>query len=276
MTSGKSDLHWMQDAPSTSSWGKARRTRRLQGADGYSVFLALDHGASLGPLPGVADVAGALRVAAAATMSGAVLNPHWLKRQPIVETVPIIAQLMSLPASEATRYDQKVLYGTIDLAIQVDASAIAVQIRLDGAHLADTVSQITGIVESADSFGLPVLFMINLGAEGWHDGGQPAFTLRVAGEMGADYIKLPAPPALSDLEEEAFVDAIKRGPPVLLAGGPKNDNFFDTIERCARLGYSGVCVGRNVLQAESPISVVEQIRRTLANFHRPMRPQSET
>jgi class I fructose-bisphosphate aldolase len=78
-----------------------------------------------------------------------------------------------------------------------------------------------------------------------------AHASRVAAELGADIIKIPAP------KDDEVLAGITAGLPVpiVVAGGckiPETRMFLERIERSLVIGARGVAVGRNVFQHSRP------------------------
>ena len=51
--------------------------------------------------------------------------------------------------------------------------------------------------------------------------------------------------------------------PVLVSGGPKDDNFekvLELVEKSINAGGSGVCMGRNVFSSQDPASRIRALR----------------
>lgn len=53
---------------------------------------------------------------------------------------------------------------------------------------------------------------------------------------------------------------MKNGPPLLLAGGETNGDFKLLLAKARSIGYTGVCVGRNIFQSQNPHKTVADIR----------------
>ncbi len=74
---------------------------------------------------------------------------------------------------------------------------------------------------------------------------------RVAAELGADIIKIPAPQRLETVERIAQSVPV----PVVMAGGTKEPDeraFLTRIRMGLEAGLAGVAVGRNVFQHACP------------------------
>ena len=79
---------------------------------------------------------------------------------------------------------------------------------------------------------------------------------RVAAELGADVVKA--------FYTEHFEEVVRNCPvPIILAGGPKGSDIFDTAAAAAKAGVKGFCFGRNLFQAEDRIERIARLDRIL-------------
>lgn len=95
-----------------------------------------------------------------------------------------------------------------------------------------------------------------------HDGDFVRFHARIGMEMGADIIKTDWPgsaDALKDLTEQVPV-------PIMLAGGPKTNSDFETLELVATIvgaGAAGILFGRSIFQSDDPLRLMKACRAVI-------------
>jgi class I fructose-bisphosphate aldolase len=86
-----------------------------------------------------------------------------------------------------------------------------------------------------------------------------AHAARVAAELGADVIKIPAPTDRGILAEITAASPV----PVVVAGGSRMEDtrsLLQHVELAMQAGASGVAIGRNVFQHQQP----ERLLRVIA------------
>jgi DhnA family fructose-bisphosphate aldolase class Ia len=252
--------------PPGNYWGKARRLSRLRRADGTYILLALDHGMSLGPLTGIEDFAICSDHNLAAVFTGVVLNRGTVARalEPS-SRLGVVLQSFGSPSNEPDK--RKVRLISPDEAIAIGPDAIAVELHLDRGHINSALREVTETIASCERLGIPVLLMISARAADSHIESL-THALRIATELGVDLIKIGLPARL--LEDDgasmsSLLRAINLAPPVLLAGGPLGSDFLKVIRLSRKLGFQGICVGRNVFQAADPSGCISEIGRAYSS-----------
>ena len=80
--------------------------------------------------------------------------------------------------------------------------------------------------------------------------------LRMAAELGADVVKA--------FYTENFDTVVANCPvPIILAGGPKGSDIFDTAAAAVKAGVKGFCFGRNLFQSEDKLERIARLDRIL-------------
>jgi DhnA family fructose-bisphosphate aldolase class Ia len=87
-------------------------------------------------------------------------------------------------------------------------------------------------------------------------------TVRAVSELTVDLIKVAPDGILRALPADALRDSVK---PILYAGGPRSDNFAEDVKLAATVGFSGVCIGRNLFQSSDPRSAMDAVDRAFGN-----------
>lgn len=235
--------------------GKRRRLARIRPA-GRAVVLALDHGVTFGPLPGINDISQVLReltnVADAVVLHrGAIMNhlPPDQHRTGLV---------MHLSAGTSLRgpSGQKALVGTVEDAVRLGADAVSVQITFGADQEQRALRDLAAVASSCLAWAMPLLVMAYVEDE------NPARVIhatRAASELGADLVKVSVPPGVTAFEHIARSSCA----PLLLAGGVHDSDETSLLKRVRSAmgaGFIGVCIGRAVFQASSPLAILAAVR----------------
>ena len=238
--------------------GKQVRMRKFL-PKGKGVFLALDHGFSMGPIDGLQDLDGVLRKLRHPDLTGIILNYGAFKnldQESVGINVPVIVHLSGSGIGVNSR-DKFVTHDVIQ-ALRLGADAVSLQVNLGTSTESIQIKEAARIIGQADDMGVPVLLMMyNKGS----DGGahiRPEQIVRLGIELGADMIKIDIGndfSILDNLPKESRV-------PVFVAGGEANrteEGFREFVARCLLHGAAGVSVGRNIFQSQYPESALAGI-----------------
>jgi class I fructose-bisphosphate aldolase len=233
---------------------KTLRLRRLLPANGQRIILTpLDHGVTLGPIPGLDDVEATLRVLRQTGMvHGVILHKGTLEAYAAeLVKAPPMATILHLSGSLGLSPNPhwKVLVSTVEDGLRLGVDGVSVQVNLGNEHDAHMLRDLGTVASACAAWGMPLLAMMYLRGPGVDPNDlQSASTLiRVAAELGADLIKLdyPGDPDLFARMLEG-VDV-----PILVAGGAFNGDartIMTHIHGAVTAGAAGVAIGRNVFQ----------------------------
>jgi len=246
-----------------SQFGVDRRRSRIEGRDGRTLLLAIDHGLPAGPIPGIERPAELLRRMRSVPFSGLVVNaglvPSVSKDIPpewgLVVHLSAGTLLGSRPAS-------KVFSSTVEQAISIGADMVSIHVSFGAREEDRMIADAGRVTDAAQSFGVPVLIMAYAPAESGRssdDAFAAAHAARAAAEMGS-------------------VDGVRtivRGcpVPVVLAGGPRTvseDAFLESLRESVRAGAAGIAVGRQVFQAPDPAAAAHRIAEVVFGSNRPI------
>jgi DhnA family fructose-bisphosphate aldolase class Ia len=245
------------------------RLRRLLGADGRCVNVAIDHGLfnERGFLDGIEDIAGAVRTIAAgmpdavqlAPGTAAVLQMLPGPRPALVVRTDVANVYGSAPSA---RLFSRVMDGVVERAIRLDAACVVVNLlSIQGQPELheQCVANITRLRAACDECGMPLmvepLVMQGDGSRGAYgvDGNIDRIMslVRQAVELGADVIKADPCDEPSDYHR---VIGVAAGCPVLVRGGGRvsDREILVRTAEVIRQGASGVVYGRNVIQHADP------------------------
>ncbi|MFI7153955.1 class I fructose-bisphosphate aldolase [Nonomuraea sp. NPDC050022] len=247
----------------TSALGRTIRLRRLFGATGRTVTVALDQAVPRGVAPRLAGIAPTYDgiVAAgpdAVTMFKGIAG-HVIAHNPT--RVPWILKASTFSVDFHAHYDAVV--ATVSDAIRLGAEAVAVGISAGSSNQARDLELLSGVVESAGAVGLPVVCHAYPSGELWEDrkGSVEAilYAARAAAELGVDVVK-----TWYSGSTETFREIVEGTPAIVVAaGGAKADSPLQVLRQAASVieaGGRGVTFGRNVWGAEDPGKMVRALR----------------
>lgn len=243
--------------------GKTLRLKRfLTSPSGRMVILPLDHGVSLGPLPGLERPEDIIRVGAQEGADALVLHKGMLRfLEKLTGSLPGIFLHLSAGSQLGPSPHHKVLVGTVEEAIRRGADGVSIHINL-GNHDEPEMLQDFGMVgDACVEWQLPLLAMIYVrGPKAAAPDSVIAHAARIGAELGADIIKIPAPEDSRVLREITSSLPV----PVVIAGGSKIAEapvFLERVEKGIEDGARGVAIGRNVFQSTCPEILLRAICR---------------
>ncbi len=234
-----------------------RRTRR-------TVIVPMDHGITVGPIPGLIDLREAVDKVAEGG-ANAVLGHMGLPLHGHRGYGRDVGLIIHLSASTSLGPDpnHKVLVTTVEDAIKIGADAVSIHINIGAEDEAEMLADLGWVARMCDEWGMPLLAMMyprGSKVKSEHDVEYVKHAARVGAELGVDVIKTNYTG-----EPDTFKEVIKGCQiPVVIAGGPKmgtEHELFEMIYDAIQVGAGGVSIGRNIFQAENPTLLVKKISK---------------
>ena len=245
--------------------GRTLRIRRLsEAATGRFLVVPMDHGITVGPIPGLEDLTARIGEADRGGATAVVVHKGEVRR--FVEASPHEAGLivhLSASVSHAHDPDQKVLVGTVEEAVMLGADGISVHVNIGAPTTAEMVADAGAVARECRRYGVPLLVMVyprGPEIEDPYDADLVAHCARAAEEMGADIVKTNYTGDVDSFSQVVGSVVV----PVITAGGPPSNEPLAPLEAAAgtvEAGGAGVACGRNVFQHEDP----EAMTRALAS-----------
>jgi len=243
--------------------GKLIRLERILDRNSHrTVIVPMDHGVTLGPIPGLQDMKTSVNKVvegganAIIIHKGIVANGHRGRGKDIGLIVHLSGSTSMSPDPSA-----KVPVCTVEEAIRLGADAVSIHINL-GAPTDDTMlAHLADVARRCADWGMPLLAMMYpRGAKitSEFDVKFVKHAARVAAELGADVVKVNYTGSPQTFEE--VVDGCLI--PVVIAGGEKmetDEQVLQMVEGALRAGAAGVSIGRNAFQHEDPQRMVQAI-----------------
>lgn len=245
-----------------TSYGKLQRVEKLKNQNGFFNFLALDHQLSLGRVQEIDSYKKWIDFSNTVDISGIVLNKGAFREISPTNKKSLILQTVGAPFNNNSI--SRISTATIEDAIRFDATCISIQMNFEEPDYLKQIELCVFKIEEANKFNMPVLCMLNFSKATTFNCSLFTKYIKHCAELGVDFIKLPLPNDV-DKNDNDLKKFISLSPPLLFAGGDKNENFLADINTSRDLGFQGVCVGRNIFKSENPIETVNQINQIFSN-----------
>lgn len=236
-------------------YGMKRRLSRIFQEDGRTVMLAFDHGYILGSTHGLERL----------DISIPPLIPHvdclMGTRGAFRATLPAgcdkAIALRASAGSSVARDDMSVEYRGVSMedAIRLDASCVAVQSFIGSENEAMTIRNINETVDEGYRYGMPVLGVVAVGKQMERTSKFFLLATRMLAEFGCQIVKSYY---CDDFEKVTAACPV----PLVMAGGKKlpEDEALEMVYRAMDEGAAGVDMGRNVFQAGNPLAMVQAVK----------------
>jgi predicted phospho-2-dehydro-3-deoxyheptonate aldolase len=241
---------------------KIRLQRIIERNTGKTIIVPMDHGVTVGPIPGLIDMAVAVnRVAngganAILMHKGMVETGHRSSGKDIGLIVHLSASTVLAPDSNA-----KTLVCTVEEAVRLGADAVSIHINIGANTESEMLNKMGMVSKSCRDWGMPLLAMMyTRGAKikNEYDVAVVKHAARVGAELGADIVKVNYTGS-----PESFGEVVRGCPvPVVIAGGEKmetDEEVLDMVRGSIEAGGAGVSIGRNVFQHDDPETMVRKI-----------------
>ena len=247
-------------------FGKSVRLERIMDRNtGNCVIVPMDHGISIGPVPGLIDMKKTVDDVANGGAT-AVLMHKGLIRYSHRSSGNDIGLIMHLSASTdiGVSSNSKVLVTSVEEAIKSGADAVSVHLNVGAETEGEMLSDIGRVSKECAEWGMPFLVMAYARGpkiQNSYDPQAVAHAARVATELGADIVKCRY---TGDID--SFRDVVKGAlAPVVIAGGPKMKSDSDILHMVydsIQAGGHGVSIGRNVFQHNN----IEKMTRAISDI----------
>ena len=243
--------------------GKQIRIERIMNRDtGRTVVVPMDHGTTIGPIPGLEDmretVTKVVKGGANAILmhKGIVQAGHRGGGRDIGLIVHLSAGTSLSPDPNA-----KVPVCTVEEAIKLGADAVSIHVNLGASTDAAMLQDFGAVSEECLHWGMPLLAMVYTRGpkiESEFDVKYVKHAARVGAELGGDIVKVNYTGSPETFEE------VVRGCPVrvVIAGGEKvetDEEILQMVDGSLKAGGAGVSIGRNAFQHKDPEGVMRAI-----------------
>lgn len=238
-----------------------KRLNHIFKQDKKTVIVAMDHGMGLPVNPALDDTENILK-AIVRGGADALLTTYGIAKRygDILQDVALIVRLDGGNSCLGPGCEPELLFKVED-AIKVGADAVACMGFPGSAGEEKSLKNLAKITTAAHEWGFPVMAEM---LPGGFSGKVPwsvdnlVLSARTGCEYGADIIKTSY---TGTAEEYARIIKASYAPVVILGGAKSKDlsGLFTCVEEACSVGASGVAIGRNVWNHESPEKVVKAL-----------------
>lgn len=249
--------------------GKKIRLERIINRNSHrTVIVPMDHGVTVGPIEGLAD----MRNAVSNVVSGganAILMHKGIVRAGHRGTGGDVGLIVHLSGGTSLSPDPnaKELVCTVEEAIKLGADAVSIHINLGAGTDKEMLRQLGYISERCFEWQMPLIAMMYTRGskiENEYDVEYVKHAARVGAELGADIVKVVYTGSV-----ESFKEVVNGCPvPVVIAGGAKMDSdedIFKMVEGALAAGAAGLSIGRNAFQHKNPTKMIQALSRIVHN-----------
>ena len=247
---------------------KIRLERIIDRNSRRTVIIPMDHGVTVGPIEGLADMRTTISNVVAGGANAILMHKGIVRagHRGAGKDVGLIVHL-SGGTSLSPDPNAKELVCTVEEAIKLGADAVSVHINLGAATEKEMLQQLGHISERCFEWQIPlVAMMYTRGSKikDEYDVNNVKLAARAGAELGADIVKVVYTGSV-----ESFAEVVQGCPvPVVIAGGPKmnsDEEIFRMVESALEAGAAGLSIGRNAFQHKNPTKMVQVLSKMVHN-----------
>jgi putative autoinducer-2 (AI-2) aldolase len=236
-------------------WGLQNRLSRIiKPKTGRTVMLAVDHGYFQGPTTGLQQPGKTIKPLI--PYADSLMLTRGVLRACIDPgtDIPIVLRV-SGGTSILKELSNEGLTTSVEEAIRLNVSAITLSIFVGGEYERQTLLALGKLVDEGNKYGIPVLAVTAVGREMARDARYLGLACRIAAEIGAHFVKTYYCDDFEKMVEGCPV-------PLVIAGGKKlpEREALEMAYNAVSRGASGVDMGRNIFQSDSPVGMIKAVR----------------
>jgi predicted phospho-2-dehydro-3-deoxyheptonate aldolase len=243
---------------------KIRMERIMDRETGKTVIVPMDHGVTIGPVPGLINLQETVNAVANGGANAFVVHKGIAEagHRGRGKDVGLIIHL-SASTRLAPDPNSKTMVCTVEEAIKLGADGVSIHVNLGSEDERSMLNDLGQVGRVAMEWGMPLLAMMYTRGpkvKNEYDVKLVKHAARVGAELGADIVKVVytgTTESFREVVEGCFV-------PVVIAGGEKMENDEDIVEMvkgAMAAGAAGVSIGRNVFQHKAPEKIVQTISK---------------
>jgi len=246
-------------------WGmKNRLSNIFDPRSGRTVMLAFDHGYFQGPTSGLERID--VDIVPLAPHADTLMLTRGILRSVIPPTYTggIVLRASGGPSILKELSNEQIAL-SIDEAVRLNAAAMAVQVFVGGENESQSIHNLTRLVDMGNRNGIATLGVTAVGRDMVRDARYMRLATRICAELGATYVK-------TYYVDEGFETVTASCPvPIVIAGGKKlpEHEALEMAYRAVQEGASGVDMGRNIFQSESPSAMIQAVRKVVHEDSKP-------
>jgi len=248
-------------------WGMKNRLSNIFSPEtGKTVMLAIDHGYFQGPTTGLERVD--VNILPLLPEADTLMLTRGILRSiiPPTYTRGIVLRASGGPSILKELSNEQIAMDIED-AIRLNAAAVAVQVFIGGEFETQSVHNMTRLVDMGNRYGIATLAVTAVGKELVRDAKYIRLATRICAELGATYVK-------TYYVADGFDTVTASCPvPIVIAGGKKlpEPDALELAYNAIQEGAAGVDMGRNIFQAESPVAMIQAVRKVV---HEGLKPKA--
>lgn len=243
--------------------GKEIRMERILNRNtGKTVIVPMDHGVTVGPIPGIVDIREAVDLVAMGGANAVVAHKGVVGKghRKSGADIGLIVHLSASTAMSPTPH-AKTIVCSVEEAVKMGADAVSVHVNIGNGDEKEMLRDFGRISYDARTWGMPLMAMMyprGEAVENEYDTRAVAHAARIGAEMGADIVKVSytgCPESFRKVVDGCDV-------PVVIAGGPKMSSdreILEMVEGAVLSGGAGVSMGRNIFQHDDPGAIVKAV-----------------
>jgi len=239
--------------------GKKIRLERIMDRNTKrTVIIPMDHGITMGPIPGLVDMRETIGKVVEGGANAIVLHKGIVSAG-FRGGGRDVGLIVHLSASTALGPDpnRKVIVCSVEEALKLGADAVSIHVNIGAETEPEMLKDMGEISRKCHEWNVPLLAMMYpRGKEIKDDKDVEAVKIaaRAGAELGADIVKTNY---TGDVD--SFREVVKGCPvPVVIAGGSKGKEIdaLKAIEDSIKAGGAGVAMGRNSFQHKNPTAFI--------------------
>jgi putative autoinducer-2 (AI-2) aldolase len=246
-------------------WGMKNRLARIfNPKSGRTVMLAIDHGYFQGPTTGLERID--INILPLVPYADTLMLTRGILRSIVP---PATAKSIVLRVSGGTsilkELSNEQIAVDIEESIRLNVCAMAVQVFIGAEYEKESIINMTKMVDIGTRYGIPTLAVTAVGKEMARDARYFRLATRICAELGAHYIK-------TYYIDEGFETVTAACPvPIVMAGGKKIPELdaLTMAYNAVQQGASGVDMGRNIFQSESPVAMIQAVGAVVHENEKP-------
>ena len=248
-----------------SEIGRSIRIERISDRkSGNMVIVPMDHGVTLGPIPGLADMRSTVSKIVAGGANAILMHKgmvgagHRKAGRDVGLIVHLSASTVLSPYPNAKR-----LVCSVEEAIKLGADAVSIHVNLADETEGDMLEQFGFVGEQCQHWGMPLVAMVytrGKKVKSEYNVEAVKHAARVGAELGADIVEVNYTGSTESFREVVSGCTV----PVVIAGGEKvesDEELFTMVDEALKAGAAGASIGRNAFQHADPQRVVGAIAK---------------
>lgn len=245
-----------------------RLSRILDARSRRSLIVPIDHGMTLGPLPGIETVRAMTEWITHPAINAVIAHKGIAARlvdRGALQGKGLVIHLNGM-TSLSRGADDKAMLTSVDAAARLGADGVSLQVNFTGDNDRANWEMLSRVADEAAAAGLVLTTMLydKAPVENRTEGTlRMKHLLRTAVELGSDALKIAMPKDRFDLGD--VLESVHEDAMVFVAGGDLIETapFLGQVAQALRAGARGVCVGRNIFSRPRPELVLGQLKTIL-------------